>query len=83
MKRDADRWLRYVPESPEEKGLSRVAHDRVRGLISTLSNFPNTPLNDILASAYMQGASDMLEVALPMMAMKTKPHIKLKLTAGS
>ena len=75
MKRRDDAWRQYRP-CAEEANFAEVAKRRVTGLISALRWCPDMPLQTMLASAYMQGATDAIDVMLNMS--EPKPRIKLK-----
>lgn len=76
--RDLDTWSAYRPDSEEERNFVGVARRRVKGLIAMLHYAPMSTISDVLTSAYLQGAHDMLQCTLPHIRLDPKPHIKLK-----
>lgn len=79
-----DRWSSYRPESAEERNFADVARRRCLGLIDALRFTPDMSFETMLASAYMQGANDMLGVSLSVdlnarHCKTAKPHIRLSI----
>lgn len=64
MKHKDDMWGEYRLEAQEERNFAEVARRRVNGLIAAVRWRPNMSLQSMLASAYMQGANDILSVQI-------------------